>query len=153
QELFSTGSPATRYVVAKADNSPTAYLLAGDYLTRWEQLGGAAGSLGYPTSDGAPGGHQLFSNTNALASTPVRLVSGAILSKWAALNYESGAAGLPLADAANVAASSGTRAQSQTFAKGVIYTETSGSRAGQAQFVSGRILDRYNALGGPPGGF
>src|SRR5207245_9387404 len=80
-------------------------------------------------------------------------VSGAILAKWTLLNFEDGAAGLPVADATAVVASSGTKAQQQTFAKGVIFAATSGSRTGQAQLVSGLILDRYTSLGGPGGAF
>src|SRR5207245_9749383 len=114
RELFSTGTPATRYVIAKSDQSPTAYALTGDVLVRYEQLGGPAGSLGYPASD--PGGHQLFERWSALASTPPRLVSGAILAKWTLLNFEDGAAGLPVAEATAVVASTGAKAQQQTFA-------------------------------------
>ena len=153
QELFSNGSPAVRYVIAKADLSPTAYLVTGDFLSRYDQLGGAAGSLGYPTSDGVAGGHQLFANSSALAASPVRVVSGAILAKWTMLNFEAGPAGLPTAEATSIVASSGAKAQQQTFARGVIYAATSGPRAGQAQLVSGLILARYNALGGPGGAF
>ena len=50
-------------------------------------------------------------------------------------------------------ASTGAQAQQQTFAKGLIFAETSGAHAGQAQLVSGLILDRYTALGGPGGAF
>ncbi|HTM49071.1 MAG TPA: Ig-like domain-containing protein [Bryobacteraceae bacterium] len=154
QELYSTGSPGIRYVIAKADISPTAYVVTGDFLARYDQMGGPAGALGYPASDGAPGGHQLFSNSNSLASAgPVRVVSGAILTKWSSLNFESGAAGLPVADAASVVASTGTRAQQQAFARGVIYAAASGPRAGQAQLMSGLILDRYTLIGGPAGAF
>src|SRR5205085_9934023 len=62
QELLSTGTPATRYLIAKPDPSPSAYVVSGEFLTRYEQLGGAAGALGYPASDSVAGGHQLFQN-------------------------------------------------------------------------------------------
>jgi uncharacterized protein (TIGR03437 family) len=153
QELFSTGTPSVRYLLAKADQSPTAYVVTGSFLARYEQLGGPAGSLGYPASDGAVGGHQSFVNSSALASNPVRLVSGGILAKWTLLNFEDGAAGLPTAEAASIVASTGTKAQQQVFAKGVIFAATSGARTGQAQLVAGLILDRYNAVGGPGGAF
>ena len=153
QELFSNGNPAVRYLVAKADVSPTAYVVTGDYLTRYDLLGGPGGSLGYPASDGVAGGHQLFSNSSALAGSPVRLVSGGILAKWTSLNFESGAAGLPTSEATSIVSSSGAKAQQQTFAKGTIFATISGPRAGQAQRISGLILARYNAMGGPGGDF
>ena len=152
QELLSTGSPAIRYVIAKADVSP-AYVVTGDFLVRYDQLGGAAGTLGYPSSDAVAGGHQIFSNSTALASRPVRVVSGAILAKWTMLNYEAGPAGSPTAEATSIVSSSGAKAQQQTFANGVIYAATSGHAPGQAQLISGLILDRYNAVGGPGGAF
>jgi uncharacterized protein (TIGR03437 family) len=148
QELFSTGSPAVRYLIAKPDSSPSAYVVSGDYLLRYDQLGGPSGSLGYPVSDGPPGGHQLFTYTAALASIPPRLVSGAILAKWTALNFESGPAGAPTGEATSVVASSSNRATQQTFAKGLIIAASTGPKAGQAQLVTSLILDRYNALGG-----
>ena len=151
QELFSTGAPAVRYLIAKPDQSPSAYVVTGDFLVRYEQLGGAAGSLGYPLSD--PGGHQSFQNASVLAGSPVRLVSGAILAKWTQLGFENGPAGAPTSEAISVSASSGNRALQQTFAKGILLAATTGPNTGDGQFLSGRILDRYNAIGGPAGAF
>jgi len=71
QQLSSTSTPPVAYMLAKSDASPTAYLVTGDALVRYNALGGAAGSLGYPTSDGVGVGHQLFQN-GALASSPAR---------------------------------------------------------------------------------
>ena len=48
QQLLSTGTPAASYLLAKSDASPTAYMVTGAALDRYTQLGGAAGSLGYP---------------------------------------------------------------------------------------------------------
>src|SRR5260370_4471085 len=127
-------------------------MVTGAALELYNQLGGAAGSLGYPVSDGTGSGHQLFQN-GALAANPARLVTGAILAKWQALNYEAGPAGLPTADATALVASTGNKAQKQTFAKGTFFAETSGPHAGQAQLVSGLILDRYMAIGGASGAF
>jgi uncharacterized protein (TIGR03437 family) len=152
QQLSSTGTPPVAYLLAKSDASPTAYLVTGDALIRYNALGGAAGSLGYPTSDGVGVGHQLFQN-GALASSPARLVTGAILTKWGVLGFETGPAGLPTADATSIVASTGNKAQQQTFAKGIIISETSGPQAGQAQLVSGLILNRYTALGGASSAF
>ena len=50
-------------------------------------------------------------------SLAARVVSGGILAKWTLLNFETGPAGLPTADATSVVASTGTRAQQQTFAR------------------------------------
>ena len=151
QELFSNGSPAVRYLIAKPDQSASAFVVTGNYLVRYEQLGGATGSLGYPLSD--PGAHQLFQNASALAGGPVCLVTGAILAKWAQLDFENGAAGVPTSEAIAVVASSGNRASRQTFAKGIVLAATTGPDTAAARFVSGRILDRYNAIGGPAGAF
>ena len=152
QQLSSTSTPPVSYLLAKSDASPTAYVVTGDALVRYSALGGAAGSLGYPTSDGVGAGHQLFQN-GALASSPARLVTSAILAKWTSLGFETGAAGLPTADATSIVASTGNKALQQTFAKGVIFAITSGPKAGQTQFVTGLILDRYAALGGPNSAF
>src|SRR5205823_6159135 len=86
QQLSSTSTPPVVYMLAKADASPTAYLVTGDALVGYSALGGVAGSLGYPTSDGVGTGHQLFQN-GALAASPARLVTGAILSKWTVLGF------------------------------------------------------------------
>ena len=144
QEVFSTATPVVRYLIAKSDRVVAAFLLSGDLLARYEQLGGPAGALGHPVSDATAGGRQLFENaaagnSSALAGNPVRLVSGAILTRWAALGYETGAAGAPVLDAETVMSSSAAAATRQVFAKGLIMA---------ARFVSGPILDRYNAIGG-----
>ena len=152
QQLASTSTPPITYLLAKSDASPTAYLVTGDALIRYTALGGAAGTLGYPTSDGIGVGHQLF-QSGALASSPARLVTGAILAKWTALGFETGAAGLPTADAIAIVASTGNKAQQQTFAKGIIFATTSGPHAGQTQLVSGLILSRYTSLGGANSAF
>src|SRR5205823_306100 len=123
-----------------------------DALVGYSALGGVAGSLGYPTSDGVGTGHQLFQN-GALAASPARLVTGAILSKWTVLGIEAGAAGLPTADAVAIVSSTGNKAMQQTFAKGTIFAETSGPRAGQTQLVSGLILSRYISIGGASSAF
>ncbi|MEO7651179.1 MAG: hypothetical protein ABIZ80_11980, partial [Bryobacteraceae bacterium] len=152
QELYSTGTPSNRYVVAKSDRVATAYVVTGELLAAYEKLGGPAGPLGYPSSESASG-RQTFENASALAGTPVWQVSGAILTKWMVLGYESGAAGLPIGAAASILASSANTANVQTFAKGVIVSATSGPGAGQTFFISGAILARFTALGGVTGTF
>jgi uncharacterized protein (TIGR03437 family) len=153
QMVESSGANAAAYMVAEADQAGTAYVVGGAVLTRYQGLGGPAGALGYPTSDQSAGGTQQFQNSAALAGNPVRLVSGIILSKWALLNYETGAAGAPLAEASSFSTVGANSGATQIFASGVIYGATAGPRAGQAYFVSGPILARYNAIGGAAGSF
>ncbi len=142
-----------RYLIAKPDKLASAYFVTGGILARYLELGGPAGPLGHPVSDPSAGGRQLFENSAALAGNPVRLVSGAILSKWAVLGYETGPAGPPAAEAAPFVTFTASSGLSQAFRGGVIYAVTAGLRAGQAFFVSGAILERYAALGGPTGVF
>jgi len=153
QELISADTGA-RYLLAKPDSLASAYHVTGSLLTRYLELGGPAGSLGYPVSNATAGGRQMFENSTALAGSPVRAVSGAILAKWALLGYESGAAGFPASDAGSSFVTFTTSAGSvQSFAGGNIYSVTAGVRSGQSYFVSGAILARYLALGGPTGVF
>ena len=152
QELFSTATPPVRYWIAKPDRVATAYVLSGDLLTRYEQLGGPSGSLGHPLSDATAGGRQIFEN-GALAGAPPRVVNGAILSKWSVLGYETGSAGSPLAEAASLVSSAAIPGVDQAFARGRFLAATGGPRAGQAFFVSGPILARFAALGGASGAF
>lgn len=136
-----------RYLLAKADRYPAAYYLTGEILKRYEELGGPAGSLGYPASDPTAGGRQMLENSAALAGSPVRVVSGAVLNKWAALGYETGAAGPPVAEAAQFLTFSGTAGASQAFRGGEIFAGRLGPQAGKAFLVSGLILARYASLG------
>ncbi|HYM10930.1 MAG TPA: Ig-like domain-containing protein, partial [Bryobacterales bacterium] len=153
-QQFTALSPASlgRFLVVKADNSVQAFVVTGDRLARYEQLGGVAGVLGFATSDANAAGRQLFENNYALAGSPPVLAAAPITPKWAALGYETGAAGLPAADAVPIGFSAfGSAGVAQTFAGGVIYGFTAGPRTGQAYFVSGLILARYSQLNGPAG--
>jgi len=153
QMVESSGANGVVYMVAEADQAGVAYVVGGAVLTRYQGLGGPAGALGYPTSDQSAGGTQQFQNSAALAGNPVRVVSGIVLSKWALLKYETGAAGAPLAEASAFSTLGANSGAMQSFANGVIYGATAGPRAGQAYFVSGLILARYNAIGGAAGSF
>ncbi len=153
QVVESSGADAAVYMIAEADQAGAAYVVGGAVLTRYQGLGGPAGALGYPTSDQSAGGTQQFQNSAALAGNPVRVVSGIVLSKWALLKYETGAAGAPLSEASAFSTSGANSGATQSFANGVIYGATAGPRAGQAYFVSGPILARYNAIGGAAGSF
>ncbi len=148
QTVQSSSTPPVTYLLAQSDRLGTAYVLSGPVLAAYLGLGGPAGALGYPISDQTPGGTQLFENSAALAGSPVRLVEGVILSKWALLAYEKGTAGAPVADEASFATFGANSGVTQSFANGAIYGATVGPRTGQAYFVSGLILARYNALGG-----
>lgn len=142
-----TDSSGARLVIAKPDRVPAAYVLSGAILARWEELGGATGSLGYPISDATPGGRQLFENNAALAGSPVRIVTGAILAKWAILGYETGPVGPPLAEAAAFLTFTGSSGFGQAFRDGSIYA----SATGRAWLVRGLMLAKYNAMNGPAG--
>ena len=146
-----TDTAGARIVLAKPDRVPAAFVVAGPILTRWEELGGPTGTLGYPISDATPGGRQLFENQAALAGSPVRVVTGAILAKWATLGYETGPAGPPTGEASEFLTFTGSTGLAQMFANGAIYAARTGAGAGQAFFVQGAILAKYLALGGPAG--
>ncbi|MBS1858168.1 MAG: hypothetical protein JST11_22545 [Acidobacteria bacterium] len=141
------------YWLAESDAIGAAFVVGGLILQKYDSLGGPAGPLGYPVSDRSAGGTQRFENRAALAGNPVRLVSGGVLAKWAAQGYESGAAGAPTADASPFATFGANAGSGQGFTNGAIYAASSGPRGGQAYFVSGPILVRYLALGGPGGDF
>ena len=141
------------YMLAEADQSATAFIVGGPVLARYLTLGGPAGALGYPISDQSAGGTQLFASSAALAGNPVRLVSGGVLAKWASLGYETGPPGPPIAEAASFSTLGANSGSMQTFGFGAIYAATEGPRAGQAYYVSGLILIRYNALGGASGNY
>jgi uncharacterized protein (TIGR03437 family) len=150
QDVQTTATPPVRYLLAKPDRVSTTYVVSGELLAAYEKLGGPAGAFGHPQEDPTAGGRQLFDG-GALAGSPVRQVAGAILSKWRLLGYETGSAGLPAGDAAAALASSAFPGVVQSFLRGTILGATSGPRANQAFFVSGLILLRYSALGGPGG--
>ena len=140
----------THFLIAKSDQTGSAFLVFGTLLAAYLQASGPGGSLGFPISDQSPGGTQLFEG-GALAGSPVQIVAGAVLAKWALLKYEAGLAGLPVAASMPFVSQSGYSGQSQQFAGGTIFGVSSGNRAGQGFLVSGAILARYLALSGPSG--
>jgi uncharacterized protein (TIGR03437 family) len=148
QQLVS--STGTQYLVAVADSAGAGYVVTGAILTTYLQLGGPAGSLGYPLADATIGGRQSF-QFGALAGSPPQLVTGAILSEWQTLGYETGAVGSPTGTAATFLTFRGTTGNIQSFLNGQILAATSGSLSGQGFFVSGPVLVTYSAGGGPSG--
>ncbi len=153
QIVQSADAGGATFLVAESDKVGSAFVVGGAVLAAWQSLGGAVGALGYPVSDLSAGGTQRFENGAALAGNPVRLVSGGILTKWGLLGYETGAAGSPVSDAAVFSTFGANSGSAQAFTGGAIYSATAGPRAGQTYFVSGLILQRYNALGGPGGDY
>lgn len=151
-QMASAADSSATYLLAQSDKLGSAYVVGGAILARYLALAGAAGQLGYPASDVSAGGTQLFAN-GALGGTPVRLVTGPVLAKWALLGYESGAAGPPASEASAFDSPGANEGQQQSFSKGLIVAAVTGPRAGQGYFVSGLILTRYSALGGPSGDF
>ena len=153
QQLQSSepGSPAV-YLLAMPDRQAAAYLVAGQILARYLDLGGPTGVLGYPIGDANAAGRQLFEN-GALAGTPVTLVSGAVLNKWAVLGYEAGPAGLPAGDVSSFSTFGANSGEQQAFRGGLLLVATGGPRAGQGYLVGGLILERYLAVGGPSGAY
>jgi uncharacterized protein (TIGR03437 family) len=152
QDLFSATQPGVRYLIAKADSQSLAFVVKGELLTRYEQLGGPGGVPGHPVSDATPGGRQAFERAT-LAGIPVRSVAGSILVRWATGNYETGPLGSPAGDASYVLSSLATAGSAQEFKGGLVLAISSGSRTGQAYAVSGAILRRFAELGGAAGAF
>jgi uncharacterized protein (TIGR03437 family) len=146
-------SDGTTWWIAQSDKVGTAYVVGGLILEKYQALGGPSGALGYPTSDRSAGGTQTFENSAALAGNPVRLVSGGVLAKWTSLGLETGSAGAPTADAVAFSTFGANSGTAQAFTGGSIYSASAGPRSGQRYYVTGLILTRYNALGGPGGDF
>ena len=151
QELAPADPNSTaRYLLAHGDDSPNAYLVTGALLARYLDLGGPAGSLGYPMADATPAGRQVFAG-GALAGSPPQIVTVPILTRWAAQNYESGPAGLPRGAVEPVLSFAATLGLSQAFTGGVYVAHQSGSLNGRSFLVSGLVLARFLALGGAAG--
>ena len=87
----------------------------------------------------------------AFAGIPVQLVSGAILTKWAALGYETGVAGSPAAAAVPYLSFRATSGLLQNFQNAAIVAPSSGPQAGRVFVVTGLVLAKYAASGGPVG--
>jgi len=151
--VVQSADGGSTYWLAQSDKVGSAFLVGGLILQKYDALGGPAGVLGYPITDRSAGGTQRFEGGAALAGVPVRLVTGGVLAKWALLGYESGAAGAPVAGAEPFSTFGATSGFGQEFASATIYAANAGPRSGQAYAVSGLILARYGALGGPGGDF
>ncbi|MEP7366453.1 MAG: hypothetical protein ABI972_24615, partial [Acidobacteriota bacterium] len=143
---FTSPDGAIRYLLAKPDVLGSAFVLTGPILTRFLELGGPTGALGYPTSDPAAGLRQTFQG-GALAGSPVQLVVNPILARWAALSYESGAAGAPIGQPESALSFTATASLAQPFGNGTFYYATSGGRANQVFLVRTQMLAAYRDAG------
>ncbi len=139
------------YWLTVPDGAGTGYVVGGLLLSKFTELGGVTGALGYPRSDATVGGRQMFQNQTALAGNPVRLVSGAFLTKWAALKYETGVAGSPASEPALVLTFRATIGMLQMFANGLMASAQTGPKTGAVYFVSGPVLAAYNQAGAASG--
>lgn len=147
----ATALPAgNRIWIAKADQSPVAYVVQGATVPAFEGLGSFVGSLGYPTSDLSAGGTQLFQG-GALSGSPVRLVSGPILTRWVALGTDAGALGAPVGPAVTSISFTGNQITSQQFRLGLFVQHDSGSLQGRVFVVVGPIAARFQELAGSIG--
>jgi uncharacterized protein (TIGR03437 family) len=153
QMVQSADASGAVYMLAESDAVGTAYVVAGAQLAAYQALGGPAGTLGYPLSDASAGGTQKFENGAALAGNPVRLVGGGVLTKWMAMGAETGAAGPPTGDPAVFSTFGANSGNAQAFTGGTIFAASAGPKSGQAWYVTGLILARYNALGAANGNF
>ncbi len=142
QHFQGTDPNSTPYLIAIADNSAQAYIVGGQALSKYEQLGGSAGALGFPTGDAAASGRQSFER-GTLAGSPVRVVSGGILTRWAQTGYETGEPGAPTSDASQGSSFTATAGQVQTFAGGLI---VAGPKGGY--FLRPVAADQYVSSGG-----
>jgi hypothetical protein len=142
--------------------STCAHVIFDPIKSKWDQLGGPEGALGYPTSDVQNSGAQTAVNssywstfergfvfsypgaqTNGVTRRTVE-VHGPIWQKWVALGGSSGFLGLPVADVQQVA---GGRGEHCLFRGGeVFYSAQTG-----AHEVHGAIRQLYGTEGGPDG--
>ncbi|MBL8290716.1 MAG: hypothetical protein JNN08_02705, partial [Bryobacterales bacterium] len=137
QELqpADTSSPV-RYLLAKPDTMGSAFLVTGVVLTRYLELGGPSGSLGYPVADATGAGRQLF-ESGALAGNPPQLVTAPVLTRWAAQGYESGPAGLPAGGAETVLSFNANLGVAQLLTNAAYYSYSTGPQNKPAILVEG----------------
>jgi uncharacterized protein (TIGR03437 family) len=95
--------------------------------------------------------YALFVYTAPLPAGQNFTISGGYYTEWAGLGGIAGGPGRPLTAPAAVTASTGTTANAQTFAFGIIYTITSGSNKNKVFGVEEPMYDLYLAQGGPSG--
>ncbi len=151
QELAPADPNSTaRYLLARSDAGSNTFLVTGNTLVKYLELGGPAGPLGYPLADASAAGRQVFA-AGALGGNPVQLVVTPILTRWQQQNYEAGPAGLPRGAVEQVLSFTATLGVAQAFTGGTYVAHLTGSLANRAFLVSGLALAKYQSLGGAAG--
>jgi uncharacterized protein with LGFP repeats len=122
-----------------------AHDVVGDILAEYRTTGGAAGTLGFPTTNELPtprsfGRFNHFQNGSIYWSpgTGAHAVKGAIGGQWAFRGWENGSLGFPVIDEVPVSGGAG-----QHFQGGSIYW--SGSSG--AHQIGGAIRDKWASIG------
>ncbi|MDQ4137236.1 MAG: hypothetical protein M3116_00105 [Actinomycetota bacterium] len=137
--------------LAVASGAAAAYALDGAILARWEALGGAAGSLKYPTANPVCANGtctQNFQNGRIYWSSgtgATAVVNGAVATEWQRLGATSSYLGWPTGDTTFGLTGGGSR---QSFRGGAIYAASTG--AGYA--LDGAMLAKYQQLGAEKSG-
>src|ERR1019366_2384533 len=98
QTLTAANGSGATYVIAESDASSVAWMINGALYAAYLSNGGFSGPLGFPASDGSPGGTQSFTSGAALAGSPVKLIPVPIAAKCLALGAETGSLGTPASD-------------------------------------------------------
>jgi len=147
QEFVDNANGQT-FWIAVSERTLAGYVLRGNLLARYRELGGPAGTLGYPTTDPTAGGRQNFEN-GSLVGDPAQLVQGAILAKWQSIGYETGVAGPATAAPGTFLSFRATAGRAQSFRNAVIYEILQGppAQVGKVYFVKGIALAKYASLG------
>ena len=147
---FTSLDGTVRYLLAKPDTMASAFVLTGAILSKYAELGGPSGTLGYPVADVAGGARQAFQN-GVLAGVPVQLVVNPVLARWASLQFETGVAGAPVGVTEPALSFTATAALGQPFGNGTFYYAVSGERANQVFLVRTQMLAAYRNNGGVTG--
>ncbi|MGJ7908960.1 hypothetical protein ACOQFL_21065 [Actinopolyspora sp. H202] len=126
-----------------------AHVLQGKVLAKWEETGGGAGPLGYPTTDTTAtpdntGQYNHFENNGSIywsEQTGAHTIQGPIYDKWASTNWERGPLGYPTTD--TTATPDNTGQYNHFENNGSIYwSEQTG-----AHTIQGAIRDKWASLG------
>ncbi|MGI8751813.1 MAG: LGFP repeat-containing protein [Acidimicrobiales bacterium] len=129
-----------------------AWSVHGAVLNHYQALGGPYGFLGFPTSNetstgDATGRYNTFQGGNAYwsPSSGARSIHGAILGDYLANGGPTGVLGYPTTDETGLA---GTNGRYNYFSNDgiIMWSPATGSA-----YVTGPILNHYQALGGPYG--
>ncbi|SDP39696.1 PQQ-like domain-containing protein [Arthrobacter sp. ok909] len=134
-----------------------AHSVIGAIYARYKALGGAAGFLGFPTSDeqASPDGIGKYSHFSgsggasiyATPTTGAHYVLGAIRAKWMALGAETGPLGYPITDEKRAADGVGRYSDFSGAGGSSIYS----TKITGAHVVQGAIRAKWRALGAESG--